>query len=161
MREKPVWLPAMVQTNGEWQHVLRRLYQIFENDFKNNRCLFRGSEIWWDKRILEGDDFEEGFWHLITKGGEQRLFDPRRAERLPWCSAIINNANDGSVKVWDYKEKRGAIRTYLWLEDWDYAIILEKKQVGQRIVFFVITAFHVDGESRRRSLRVKYSKRIS
>jgi len=65
------------------------------------------------------------------------------------------------VKVWDYREAKGRIRTYLWLESFDYVVILEKRKQRIGMVAFLITAFYVEGESRKRSLTSKYSKRIS
>lgn len=90
---------------------------------------------------------------------KERLFDPRRGERLPWCGPTISNAADGAVKVWDYMEASGGLRTYVWLEGWDYVIVLEKRQMRVGEVVFLITAFYVDGDSRRRSLRGKYERR--
>jgi len=50
---------------------------------------------------------------------------------------------------------------YLWLENWDYVIVLEKRQLrGGRNIAFLITAFYVEGERTRRNLRRKYESRI-
>jgi hypothetical protein len=60
----------------------------------------------------------------------------------------------------------------LWLEAWDYVVVLEKRvlrieevvvlekrlpRIGE--VAFLVSAYHVDGDSVRRSLRTKYAKR--
>lgn len=156
---RPEWLPEIVNVNGEWEEVLRRLYQIFDQDFRKSGCVFEKRQIFWDKRVLEGR-YEEGFWHLITKADEQtgeRLLEPRRAERLPWCKPTLTNSKDSAVKVWDYPE--GKVRTYVWLEDWDYVIVLEKRKHRIGEIVFLITAFFVDGESSRRNLRRKYKAR--
>lgn len=156
----PEWLPPMVSVDGVWEKVLNNLYSIFENDFKKKQPLLDGKRVWWDRRILEGDK-EEVFWHLITRTDKQhgdRLLDSRRAERLPWCAPTINNAQDVSVKFWLYREGNGRLRAYVWLEDWDYVIILEKRQLRVGYVFFLITAYHIDGENQKRYLRGKYAK---
>ncbi len=162
MTELPDWLPPIISINGEWNEVLARLYEIFKRDFKETQRTLDGKLVWWDRRILAGDQYEEGFWHLISRieriTGE-RIFDPRRAERLPWCGPTISKANDNCVKVWDFKEDTGRLRTYVWLEDWDYVIILEKREHRKGQIFFLITAFYVDGDSRRRNLQSKFSKR--
>jgi hypothetical protein len=109
-----------------------------------------------------GERYEEGFWHLITRDDRvvgERLLDPRRAERLPWCGPTISHPNDVSVRVWDYKEGGGRIRTYLWLEILDYVIILEKRRQRGGEIAFLITAYHVDGESQRRNLNRKFANR--
>ncbi|MFH1085895.1 MAG: hypothetical protein V1772_09065 [Chloroflexota bacterium] len=164
MTTMPDWLPAILSVNGEWEDVLRRLYQVFESDFWRSGCSFQRRPVWWDRRVLPGESYEEGFWHLITRDDYQtneRLLDPRRAERLPWCAPTLRHSDDLQVRVWDYLEGSGAVRTYVWLENWDYVIVLEKqkKRVGE--VAYLVTAFHVAGESRRRNLRGRYDKRIA
>lgn len=127
--EKPHWLPSIVTVDGEWNHVLSILYGIFDKDIKQAKRFIQGKPVQ-DRRILEGEQYEEGFWHLISKDDQKtkdRLFDPRRAERLPWCGHTITNSDDSAVKVWDFKEANGRLRTYVWLEDWDYVLILEKR----------------------------------
>jgi hypothetical protein len=163
MSKGPEWLPPIVSVNGIWEEVLSRLYRIFESDFKQGKPRFGYMPVWWETRILVGEKYEEGFWHLISKDDKktkERLFDPRRAERLPWCSPTIKNKDDQVAKVWEYREAKGRIRTYLWLESFDYVVILEKRKQKIGMVAFLITAFYVDGESRKRSLTSKYSKRI-
>jgi hypothetical protein len=160
MIQKPVWLPQIVSVNGEWLEILARLYKIFEQDFKHTQLRFQGILVWWDRGILQGGTYEEGFWHLITKGDpENRLFEPRRAERLPWCGPTISHSDDKSVKVWDFRESNRHIRTYIWLHDWDYVIILEKRKHRKGPIAFLVTAFYVEGDSNRRSLSGKFQKR--
>lgn len=161
--EKPTWLPEMVSVDGDWDDVLERLYNIFDTDFKQARLIFRERYVWWDRRILEGEKYEEGFWHLISKKDhikKDSLFDPRRAERLPWCGPTISNSNEDVVKVWDYQYANRKIRTYIWLENLDYVIILEKRQHRIGEIVFLITAFYVDGDSKRKDLRRKFEKKL-
>jgi len=153
----PAWLPDPFVISGDWARDLANLYEIFQADFKRRRCNFRGKRIIFDGRVLEGA-YEEGFWHLITKtdqGTRERLFDGRRAECLPWCRPVLCNCEDGEVKVWNWKEGNGKIRTYVWLESLDYVVILECK--GN--ICFLLTAHHVDGNSTRRKLEKKYDTR--
>jgi hypothetical protein len=161
MKNLPSWLPEMVSCDGEWNRVLISLYRIFEKDFKENKRLFEGKPVWWDKRVLKGEKYEEGFWHLVSKdtGYSGRVPDFRRAERLPWCGPTITHSEDTWVKVWDYLEGIGRLRTYLWLEEWNYVIVLEKRKLEKGEIAFLVTAFYVDGESSRRNLRKKYHRR--
>lgn len=162
MNEPFPWLPSMVSVNGVWEEVVVRLYQVFETDFKHGKPTFEKCPIWWDRRVLPGDSYEEGFWHLITKtdfATKERIPDFRRAERLPWCAPTIRNSADIAVKVWDYKEGSGRIRTYLWLENLDYVVILEKRKSKKGNVAFLVTAFYLDGASRRGAMRRKYERR--
>lgn len=161
MIARPDWLPDIMSVDGEWEQILFRLYDIFDRDFKKGNPCLNKMPVWWDRRVLEGNMYEEGFWHLISKRDEktgERLFDPRRAERLPWCYAVLSHANDSSVKLWDYKEGRH-LRTYVWLENFDYVIVLEKKKQRIGRVAFLITAFYVDRASRKRNLEKKFIKK--
>jgi len=156
------WLPQMVNVDGNWLEVVARLYSIFVSDIKEGRPYFQDREIWWDRRILLGETYEECFWHLITKNDQEtghRLLDNRRAERLPWCGPSICHSADSAVRMWDYEEAGHRVRTYLWLKDYDYVVVLEKQTKGFRGIAFLVTAYHVDGESRRRALERKYDAR--
>lgn len=163
MTAAPNWLPDIISVSGEWREVLARLYQIFDRDFRQTGCKFETLPVWWDRRKLDSP-YEEGFWHLITKfdhDQRERLLDPRRAERLPWCKPTTMHSDTPEVKVWDYEAGNSKIRTYVWLENWDYIVILEKRQLrGGRSIAFLITAFHIRGNSTRRKLRRKYEDRI-
>ena len=69
------------------------------------------------------------------------------------------HCDDAKVKVWDYRESNGKLTTYVWMENWDYVIILRKRQHRWGDVVFLVTAYHVDYNSTRRNLRAKYEKR--
>ncbi len=160
--KRPFWLPEMVSVDGTWEEIVTRLYTIFQQDIVKGKRFYEDRVLWWDRRVLDGK-YEEGFWHLIAKydrATQDRLFDPRRAERLPWCGPTISNNMDGFLKAWDYREGKKKIRTYLWLETLDYVIIMDKLKRGGRKVVFLITAYHVSGESTRRGLRRKYQRRL-
>jgi hypothetical protein len=178
MIDLPVWLPEMLELDGAWAEViLPQLYYIFESDFKNTRQRFQGLPVWWDRTCLDGECYEEGFWHLIAREDKKekrkdwkretkedkerppRFPDFRRAERLPWCGPTITNSHQGAVCVWNYREDKGRVRTYVWLHELDYVVILERKRKRLGEIAWLVTAFHVDGDSTRRSLRKKYEKR--
>jgi hypothetical protein len=160
----PPWLPGTISVGGDWDAVRKALYEIFRHDFAQGECEFQGRPVWWNRSREEDDPHEEGFWHLITsldQGQNERLFEPRRAERLPWCKPTIVNSFRAEVTVWDYQEASGRIRTYLWLKDWDYVVVLEKtKLCGGRDIAFLITAFYVSGNQTRRTLQRKFEARV-
>jgi hypothetical protein len=164
MTQNHDWLPPMLALSGTWDKIVSDLYGIFEKDFKQGKPKFQHYMVWWDQRVLSGQRFEEGFWHLITRDDKdtgERIPDFRRAERLPWCAPVIINSDDSSINVWDYQESRRQIRTYVWLTDKDYCVILERLRRHTQAVAMLVTAFHVDGPSQRRSLRVKLEKKFS
>jgi hypothetical protein len=157
----PEWLPGMVNVNGDPQNVITTLHGIFDADFRLYGRHFLTMRVWWDRRVID-PPYEEGFWHLVTRKDHvrgERLMDFRRAERLPWCGPTITNCDDGCVRVWDYLEGGGQMRTYVWLEPHDYVVILEKQAKRFGTVAFLVTAFHVDGKQKREDLERKYKKR--
>ena len=163
MISTPGWLPPTLDLSGTWEHMLSTLYGIFEKDFKQTKPQFQNHPIWWDNRVLPGQRYEEGFWHLISRDEKvigERIPDFRRAERLPWCAPILINSGEPAVKVWDYRENGGRIRTYVWLELHDYCAILERITRHNHTAALLVTAFHVDGPSQRRNLRTKFEKRV-
>lgn len=159
MTMPPPWLPPMLNLDGVWDRNLNRLFAIFTNDFITNRPMLDSFLVWYDRTIKEGS-YPEGFWHVITKKDNGvRYPDFRRAERLPWCGPSIRNSGDPAIKKWDIFEE-GEIRTYIWLENYDYVIVFAKRlhRIGE--VRFLKTAYHVDGNSTRKKLREKFAKRL-
>ena len=156
----PEWLPEFCATNGEWEEVVSALYEVFQRDFATNPPRVDGCPVWYQRRI--SDRYEEAFWHLITRDDDatgDRQFDPRRAERLSWCGPILRHCNDPAIIRWRFRESKGQIRLYLWLELWDYVVVLEERDMRSGRIYFLITAYHLDGKGRRRTLRRKYEKR--
>ena len=162
MTRKPHWLPPILSLSGTWEEIVSSLYAIFEKDFEQAKPKFQDYVVWWDRRILSDQCYEEGFWHLISRDDKstgERIPDFRRAERLPWCAPTITHADDNAVEVWNYQEGRGRLRTYVWLENWDYCIILEKLKRHTWKAAMLITAFHVDGPAQRRNLQRKLARK--
>ncbi|MCD6595569.1 hypothetical protein J7L68_07845 [bacterium] len=163
MTDYPIWLPNMISCDGDIEKIIIYLYNIFDSDFKKSKPFFNNIPVAHSqkKRIFFNSSYEEGFLHLITKGPKNnRLFDNRRAERLPWCRPTIENCKDNAVLVWDYPEKPKKIRTYIWLKDFDYVVILQKIRRKNNVFYLLITAFYVSGNSAKRNLYNKYDNRI-
>lgn len=158
----PAWLPNLIPVGGDWNALLGVLYLVFERDIKNGKPRVSGVPVWWDRRLLPGETYEEGFWHLITKDDREhgRIPDFRRAERLAWCGAVIANCGDAAVTSWRYLEGNGRPRRYLWLQDHDYVVVLEERATARGAVLVLLTSYHIDGPSGRRSLTRKFEKRI-
>ncbi len=163
LNRKPNWLPEMISVEGSWEEILEKLYNIFRLDFKEGKPKLEDKLVFWDRTIEAGDKYERGFWHLIEKEDQEtkeRRFDSRRAERLPWCAPSIKNCRDDIIRMWEYREANNKINIYLWLEHFDYVIIFQKRKFKLGIIAFLITAFYVDGNSKRRNLRWKYENRV-
>ena len=168
----PAWLPPFLPFDGDWPVFVRALYIVFEKDFKRRWPRFRTCPVWHDRRVFD-DGREEGFWHLITRdqmvynpqtrrNEKQRLPELDRAGRLPWAKPIIENETAAEMLAWDFDEttKRGiAVRTYVWLKDHDYVVVLERLQKSKGDVFMPITSFYLKFEGKRRDLQSRYERR--
>lgn len=173
MSSLPSWLPDMLCVDGDFNTIVNQLYNVFHQDFIQNHPSLSEMEVWYDKRVKPGETYEDGFWHLIERDHNSqgtRSFDTRRAERLPWCAPALNNYIQPQITYWICNEN-GKMICYVWLEEFDYVVILEKRilppktvngvEKPARNIAFLKTAYHIDGESRRRSFRRKYENRVS
>lgn len=160
MYSLPLFLPPILNLDGSWEEVLDKLYSIFKKDFIESKVFYQNLKLIYDKRKLVGNK-EEVFWHLITKENrkEGRIPDYDRAKRLPWAKPTIENHNKPEVKVWDYLEGNGRVRIYLWLENYNYAVILERNKGRRKHLSVLITAFYVE-EWKKKDLMRRYQKRI-
>jgi len=159
MTELPDWLPPMVSVDPWTQKTFDILYFIFKRDFKDNQPVYKGHKVWFFPEMEDGK--EVIFWHLTHRKDrktKERLPDPRRCERLPWIRKIIENSKRPEVLVWDYKEGDGSTRTYLWLKDFNFLVLMKKYPDGRQRL---ITSYYVDYSHKRRRLEKKYKKRIS
>lgn len=174
--ERPDWLPDHVPHSGDWEAFIRTLYAVFESDFKHSAPRFLSLPVWHDRRI-EAEDryrFEEGFWHLVTKDEwvynrttrrkeKVRVPEFDRASRLPWAKPVIVNSHEKTVIAWDYEDEtsRGrVVRSYLWLKDFDFVVILERQTARERKIYKLITSFHVCYEAKRKDLERRYAQRV-
>lgn len=77
-----------------------------------------------------------------------------RAKRFPWCRPTIDNYNE--ILFWDFvgRERTGKVRTYIWLRDLDYIVILQKTSDLGEMRFVLITAFWITYENMKEKLIV-------
>ncbi len=162
MAQKPTWLPPKLTIKGKTESFIPHLYKVFRADFIDGKPMFRDMPVWWNRRKVSGQQYEQGFWHLVSeepKTGVKRTLDIHRAEKLPWCKPTITHSDDKAVTVWEYLERGRRSRTYIWLREWDYCIVVERRQQRVGNVAMLITAFHVNGSSRRKALSRKLAAR--
>lgn len=154
--DTPDWLPLTINTDGDWDKVLVTLYSVFKRDFIKRNCYFDQYKIAFDARKNDSP-YEEGFWHLITRKNEKtgdRIPDFPRAKRLPWCKPTIENHRDPLIRCWNYLEANGRINTYIWLVEFDYLVIIQKRRDSA----FLVSAFHIDGAKQKRYYQARYEK---
>jgi hypothetical protein len=151
----------MLILDGEWCDIISLLYNTFVKDFKETKTYHRGSRIIYNDTIKkDGLGKEEVFWHVISKKDKnsgERLIDYPRAKRLPWAKPLMQSPERPEIKVWQYREGTSdkGVRTYIWLDNYNYALILQRK----KNVFYWVTAFYVEDWKRRDLLR-RYEKKI-
>ena len=149
--------------------IIDSLYDIFDRDFVSNQTYLANS-IYVDPQSNRKDEGKElSFWHLTTrkdytyewvngrkiKIGGERYPDFQRASRLEWIKQILTNHDDDCIKMFFYKEQTGKkpIRLYLWAEDHDFVVILQK--LG-RSSSFLVTSFYIDQEHKREDYESRY-----
>ena len=161
---KPDWLPDVAPLTGPVDQVVRQLYALFHRDVVRGALEFRHVQVWWDRRPREvfGLTYEEAFWHLVSREDEvtgHRELDPPRAERLPWCAPTVRNCKDRAVRTWDYVRPDGRTSTYIWLSDLDYVVVMRRRPHRSGDVYFLVTAYHIDGPGARRWFESSYARR--
>jgi hypothetical protein len=159
MNGSPHWLPSMVCVNPWTNETLDMLYAIFKRDFKDSQPVYEGKAVWFFLNMEGGK--EAIFWHMTSREDKdtgQRLPDLRRSERLPWVRPMIDNSNEPEILAWDYEEGDRTTRSYVWLKDHDFLVLMKKYKSGTRRL---ITSYFIDQPHTRRNLRKKYAKRAN
>ncbi len=157
----PEFLPPTLNLDTERDRTLAMLYDVFKRDFKETQTYHRGKSVRYNSKIGDASGKEEGFWHIVSKydiSSGERLIDYPRAKRLPWAKPLMESDEREEIVVWQYKEGASdkGLRTYIWLENYDYLLILQlRKQV-----YYWVTAFYIESNWKKRDLRRKYEKRI-
>ncbi|MDO8950567.1 MAG: hypothetical protein Q8S43_07800 [Actinomycetota bacterium] len=157
----PADLPGFINIAGHCRDVADRMYGQFETDFKQSQVEHRGIPVHHDRKA--GNlGYEDGFWHMITREdksrGNRRFFEGKRAAKLPWAKELLQCAAHPRIRTWDYDSgrKRKGVRTYVWLEDWDYVVIL--KRIGRP--YMLVTAYDVDDANTRCYFERLYANRV-
>jgi hypothetical protein len=154
----PIWLPNLFVVDPWTNDTYDELYEIFRNDFIKSQIEYQGYNVWFFPEMEDGK--EKIFWHFTSKVDnetEDRLPDLRRSERLPWARPLLENHLQPEVLAWDHEEGDGSIKTYVWLKDFDYVIIMKKISNGSRRL---ITSFWLEYRNAKEKLMKKYDRRI-
>ncbi len=172
----PDWLPVIATVNPWTDATYEMLYELFCRDIRDHNLLYIGNDVWIFPDMEDGK--EKIFWHLTTRKSHQktiprrkrkfypegktytepeRLPDLRRCERLPWVKPLIEHPSEPEVLAWDYEEGDRTIKTYIWLKDQDFVVIMKRYPNGKRRL---ITSFYVDKSFKRKDFVRKYANRI-
>jgi hypothetical protein len=152
------------------------LYEIFCRDIRDHDLRYFENKVWIFRDMEDGK--EKIFWHLTSRSvkkikvprrkrkfypegqkyvDEGRYPDLRRCERLPWIRVLIERAGETEVLAWDYEEGDLTIKTYVWLKDYDFTVIMKKYPDNKRRL---ITSFYLDKYYKRKDFEKKYTNRI-
>ncbi len=157
MSDRPDWLPSLIELDeygGDTTAYLDALYERFAEDFVQSKPCFRGQRLSLKRHPLS-EGREATFWHMISEGGDEsnRTLDSDWCERIAWAKAIIENADDPRVLVWE--NTRGSERRIcLWLEEREYVVIL----ADRRGYLLPWTAYTVTQPHRKRKFRKEYEE---
>jgi len=159
MDSTPDWLEPLARLedfNGDAEAYITHLFSIFTRDFVNTVPTFKGKPILYDKTNDNGKP--RAFIHITTEENlqtGQRELCLRRCERIAWIKSVIENADDPTILVWEKDQKtskRTARRTFLFLEDEDFLVILQEIKWGH----YLITAIYVDNPNQKRKHKRAY-----
>jgi hypothetical protein len=143
--------------------IIEFLYGIFKEHFINNNT-FLADKIYIDPKI---DDKERGmdkpkiYWHIISKVNQRskkREFDSKRACRIHWIKPIILNNQNPKIKLFYHLEKNEKIRLYLWADNVDFIVILQK--LG-RASSYLVTSFYIDRDYNKNIYEKRYENYIN
>lgn len=154
----PAWLPDLFPVNPWTASTYESLYQLFCYDLKNSQPTYRGCKVWFFPEMDDGK--EKVFWHLTSrddKASGERLPDMRRSERLPWVRPMLDQPDQPEILDWDHDEGDGSIKSYVWLKNRDFVVIMKKYKDGGRRL---ITSFWIEYDNTRRKMQKKYERRL-
>lgn len=153
-------MPACIlleDCDNDWNKYLDLLYREYLKDFSDENLIHKGNRV---KTLTELDYTmrQQTFNHITTKGSFDRLYNKQRCERLKWIRPIIEGNCDECATFYyfpDLNWKKGKSRRYmLWCVDYDFVVILEQRND----VFFLITAYCIVYENKRKDLKNKYNQ---
>lgn len=154
----PSWLPDLFPVNPWTASTYESLYKLFCCDLKHSHLTYRGCEVWFFPEMDDGK--EKVFWHLTSRDDKvsgERLPDMRRSERLPWVRPILDQPDQPEILDWDHDEGDGTIKSYVWLKNHDFVVIMKKYKDGGRRL---ITSFWIEYDNTRRKMQKKYDRRL-
>ena len=169
------WLPAKFNVDPWKEDTYDKLYFIFCRDIRDSNLKYRDFSVWIFPDREDGN--ETIFWHLTSREQKNediprrkrkyyreaqseekvRIPDFRRCERLPWVKPMVEHPDVAEMLCWDYMEGDGTIKTYVWLREVDFVVIMKKYPDESRRL---ITSFYVDSEYKRKDLERKYANGI-
>lgn len=144
--------------DGDYNEYFDNLYSIFIDDLIKSPPIFKGKPV--NPRYYPAHEGKpESYYHLthddyFHTGYENRVFDPRRSERLHWIKPILQNSPCNlnccnGIYVW----KEGK-RIHILFVDEQYLIVLEERKG----YYLLVTAYYVSRRHQVEKLKKRYEK---
>ena len=70
---------------------------------------------------------------------------------------MLENPGHPEVMAWDHEEGNGSVKTYVWLENYDFVVVMKKYPDGRRRL---ITSYWVEYSNTKQKLMKKYNRRF-
>ncbi|MDP3353100.1 MAG: hypothetical protein Q8S44_05105 [Flavobacteriaceae bacterium] len=139
---------------------LEMLFQLFKTDFLEQDIYLDDHKIIIDTNNSKEEGFENyphTFVKLITRGEKRkRVFDKKRANKLHWVKAIIENKHANDIICFKFLEGDGSIKDYYWFKEGGFLIIIKK--ITPNCV--IVSSFHIDDKKNQEYYERKYNNRI-
>jgi hypothetical protein len=155
---EPNWLPKLLllsESGGDWNKYCANVYDAFLSDFVASQPTFRGKWIRFRKDPI-CQNKEAGFWHCISEGRDEqnRTPDIARCERIKWVRAVIENASDPRVEVWERRDG-SECRIHFWFDERYLVVLGERGRIYQLITAFCTDRNHTIRNKQRERDRCK------
>jgi hypothetical protein len=121
------WLPALIMLEdheGDWDRYLDAIYAQFQADFCSKLRHFENRTVQLKRHPIT-ENKEATFWHFVSQGNveNERQIDLRRAERIAWPLAFMENVNDPTMKVWS-ETRNNSINIHIWNDELGYLVVI-------------------------------------
>jgi len=147
-------IEAGLVLSQKWAERKRRILVITPSNLRKQWYQELTEKFFLPCRLLESKSYNAAI--------KQGCFRPFEAPEIVICSYQFAKSKASDIqrieiKVFDYDHgtKDIGVRRYIWLAEYDYVLILQKKKKA----LFWITAYYVDSEGGRRDLSRRYEKR--
>jgi len=152
---KDLVLPEIIELNdfgGNFHNYYEAVYEIFKNDFVNNKPVYRGKRLALKKHpYIDGKEYT--FYHFTHDGKIETDRKPnmRRMERIGFPKPIIDNSTHSDLKVWRNKRKNKE-RILILHEQEKYLVVLEDRKE----YILPWTAYYIEYKNKIRRLLKEY-----
>ena len=153
-----MWLPPIMEMEGDWDEYCDSLFEAFERDLLGAR--FHGRRVG-RRKMPEVAGKPDGFWHVTSefdKDSTERIPDLRRCERVPWIGPTINAVGSDRVLCWQSPRRApNGHNVVIALPTFEYAVIHGHRRRGTEQPYMVLITAFVPRSRRRAQFAAEYA----